>query len=320
MCVIINRDPNVEIEYGMIESACKVNPHGFGLMFAEDGKLNIIKEFKDEGNDPERIARLLEDHKDYTISLHLRYQTVGERSLLNCHPFVTCIKGEDDFDLAFMHNGTLSDFKRSDTKMADSYHFNEEIVRPLALRVAAFDTPETVLWDPFLQEVLKKYSGVGSVFSLMDGEGNVLVINEDRGKKFEGWWASNDYSFNRYHREPVKRDDKSGWYYNGKYYNRDYTYPPKNDPLPSKEETKLLPVNIVKQVPEVEPPTPRQSFVEVAQISDLTEVARLTEEDIEELIEIYPEYAKLLIQDLVLALYEKESAAVTTPEKKAVNA
>jgi hypothetical protein len=315
MCVIINREPNVEISFDKIKSACTVNPHGFGLMFAEDGKLTIIRQFDEKGNDPEEVARLLETYKDHQVSLHLRFMTIGEKSSDNCHPYVTCTKDDDLIDVAFMHNGTLSDFRRDNSRMSDSYHFNEEIVRPLFLRFAHFDPEEPVLKDPLFQSILGKYCGTTSVFNLMDGEGNILVINESRGVKYEGWWASNDYSFNRFHREPDTNgySSNSNWHYNGRYYERDYTYPKTNNTV------KALPSNVVKEVPEIEPPVSRETFIEVAKISSLEEVIKLNEEDIEELIEVYPEYAKLLIQDLILALYNQESDNVTTPSRLAAN-
>lgn len=315
MCVIINREANIEIPFDKIRSACHVNPHGFGLMFAEDGKLNIIREFSDKGNDPEKVARLLEDYKAHRLSLHLRYQTVGDKSLDNCHPYIVATQEQDQVDLAFMHNGTLSEFKRQDSTMSDSYHFGQELIRPLFERFAAFDSPETVLWDPLFHAILSKYCGGLSVFNLMDSEGNILVINEERGKKFDGWWASNDYSFNSFHREPIKDTTKGGnWYYNGQYYSREYTYPKDDDIQDIGKDTtvKNLPAKIVKEVPEVSPPTPRESFIEVANLTALEEVCKLNDEDIEELIEVYPEYAKLLIQDLILQLYQKESDVATS--------
>jgi predicted glutamine amidotransferase len=320
MCVIINRQPNVTIEYEKIQSACKVNPDGFGFAFVEDKSIIIIKEFDPKGNDPEKVARLLEDYKDYAVSLHLRFSTVGEKNADNCHPYVTCMKDHDGVDVVFMHNGTLSDFKYKDSRMSDSYHFNEEVVRPLFQRIAAFDTPESALNDPLFKTILTKYAGASSVFNILDSEGNILVINEDKGVKKDGWWASNDYSFNRYHREPAKTESKGGWYYNGSYYSRELTYPePDDEPITKDTTVKHLPTNVVKQVPDVVPPKLRETFVEVAKISSLDEVCKLNDEDIEELIEVYPDYAKLLIQDLILALYQKESDNVTVSDRAAAN-
>jgi predicted glutamine amidotransferase len=331
MCVIINRDPNVEIEFEKIKSACAVNPHGFGLMFAEDGALNVIKDFSDKGNDPEKVARLLDDYKDYRVSLHLRYMTVGAKNVDNCHPYWTCTREDDEIDVGFMHNGTLGDFRRKDSNMSDSYHFNEEIIRPLFLRFAAYDLESNVLRDPLFGEILAKYCGTTSVFNLMDSEGNILVINEERGIKKNGWWASNDYSFNRFHRDPPKTSSnttKGGWYYNGKFYERDYHIDgsvfdkPKSNSTtlpPAVDKKTSTPTQVIKEVTDIEPPTSRETFIEVAQLSSIEEVVKFNEDDIEELIETYPEYAKLLIQDLIYALYVKESDNATTSNLAAVN-
>lgn len=321
MCVIINRDANVEIEFEKLKSACAVNPDGYGLMFADGGNMTIIRECPDKGNNPDEIARLLENYRSIPVSLHLRYTTVGKTTVDNCHPYITCMRDTDGLDVAFMHNGTLGDFRRDKSDMSDSYHFNEEIVRPLFQRFAKFSSPAEVLNDPLFENILEKYCGSSSVFNLMDGAGNILVINKDRGVQYEGWWASNSYSFNRYHREPEKTTkSNSGWYFNGRYYSRDYAYSDWQDDEPdvtkeTKPNTVVVidkPTNVIKEVTDIPQETPRKSFIEYAGLGSLEECCRLSDEDIEEMIETYPEFAKVLIQDLLYELYNRVSEEVST--------
>lgn len=302
MCVIILRQPNVDIDFEKIKSACIVNPDGWGMVVNDRGKQVVSRHYNPKGNDPEDVARALEEAKNLPVYLHLRYSTAGKKNVDNCHPFLTTMKGDDGISIAFMHNGTVGKF--STTDMCDSYNFNEKIIRPLLKRIMAFSSPEEALADPLLPLILKEYAGSTSVFTLVDQNDKTLVINEDRGKQFDGWWASNSYSFDRTHREPVSQT-RGSWYYNyktNKYESIvDDEEPFEKDDVKPSETKKVVKIsNQPKNIPTLEPV---ETFCEVAKINDLVEVCKLTEDDIDELIYNYPEKAKLLIRDLLFELY-----------------
>jgi hypothetical protein len=324
MCVIIVRDPGIEIPFAKIESACHVNSDGFGIVIADRGKQEIIKEFNPQGNDPARVARLLEQAKDNPLALHLRFATAGEKSSMNCHPFSTLTQADHGLDVQFMHNGTLSAFTDSKSVMSDSYHFNEKVVRPLLIRSAAFLGTELCLTDPFVFEVLDKYRGA-SKFVLFDDKGKSLIIGEADGKQFEGWWASNDYSFDRTHREPWEPTHYKSSYWRGS--SGPYgpssskavtVYPPAGSKSSPKEESENYEAEALSAVfaalkhdganyVEVEPPQERESFVSHCGLDSLEEVCRLEPDDIAEMVENYPEMTKTLIMDLLYELYLRTS-------------
>lgn len=207
MCVIIKRDPGIVIPEQKIISASHVNPDGWGLSVLDRGKLETRVVFNPNGNRPEEILKALEDAKDQQVYLHLRFSTAGTKSLANCHPFI--VHEEGDFKIGFMHNGTISDFSSKDKEKSDTLLFSEIILKPL-LRAFKEVEGENVLDNDTVKIILEKYRGYNSVFTLYDSNGKDLLLENSSCKKFDGWWASNEYSFNRYHRS--REDDyEYGW-------------------------------------------------------------------------------------------------------------
>lgn len=202
MCVIIHRLANVIIPPEKIAAACTVNADGFGLAIADRGRIELIKELNPQGNDPERILKLLEEAKDLPLLLHLRFKTVGDINEANCHPFVVSTHADDGTDIVMCHNGTMSQFNITGTSFSDSYMFNEMILKPMIERsLCSPDVDvDTVLQDEFIQLVLNEFVPSSSIVSLMDGNGATLHIHETNGFEHEGWWSSNNYSFNVTHR------------------------------------------------------------------------------------------------------------------------
>lgn len=208
MCVIIIKNPNVTIPKDKIASACIVNPDGFGISIIKDGELLSFRNYDSKGNDPEEIYRLMMEYHSLPQFILFRFTTKGAKVLENCHPF-RLIETEG-YALDLMHNGTLYDFgpkakdDRSDTRI-----FAEEFATPLAEAFFARNG-NTMQSDPVYQQIMEKYSGNGFLVTY-DNLGNYYVAG-GKGEQYQGWWASNAYSFNRAHREPAKTT----------YYNKNY--------------------------------------------------------------------------------------------------
>lgn len=198
MCVIIHRDPGIVIPYDKIATACQVNPDGWGFLALKDGELIYQRGYSKTGNAPEEIYPLLEEYIDCDIALHLRFTTAGEKNVENCHPYVVLEKETDGVDLYFMHNGTLSDFRKQNTKMSDSYNFVQAVLKPL-LRTARQFYGEDYLKQEYVQTIIAEFKGA-SVFTFMDNEGNTLQFENTSCKDHKGWWSSNTYSFTPDHR------------------------------------------------------------------------------------------------------------------------
>lgn len=323
MCVIIRREPGIIIPPTKIDSACHVNGDGYGFSVVDRGKMTTIKHHQDGGNNHEEILKHLEDAKDCEVFLHLRFTTAGETNEANCHPF-EAFNG-DNYQVMFMHNGTLHKFKKDKDPYSDSYHFNERILKPLLRRFYEVDGAG-VLDNPLLADILESFQG-GSAFMLYDNEGNHLAIENSSCKQFEGWWASNEYSFNRTHREPTTT------YYRGADYGerdpfgyRRYTPTPPTDTTTTNLPTATTKVatNTNEQCKktgfaimqakrlgapnrELTPPTKRLTFVELADLTELRDVMVMTEGDIYDLVQELPLAGTALIMDLIHELYTKDA-------------
>lgn len=334
MCVIIHREPNIVIPHEKLVSACLVNADGMGVVAFDRGKLEVRKVFDTAGNNVDVLERFLEQAKDLNVYVHLRYRTKGDTDKSNVHPFGMLKSKWHGMDVQFMHNGTLSDFGTKTD--CDSKHFVKTFLTPLSEKLLKAIPPDVLLHDPTFIEILKKYAGRSSVFLLADSFGNHRIINYDEGKEFDGWWASNDYSFNAYHRTPKteykylrdsdvyrKADDWKPTRRDVQTEDKKVTLVqvPKtyssagtpastfNDEIPWKEETKGNVTEVANKASVVPTLPKRERFIDDADIGDLSVVCQLTRNNIEELVEEYPDRAVLLILDLLEELYNRDMEA-----------
>jgi hypothetical protein len=343
MCVIIVREPNIQIPFDKLSAACTVNPDGWGLAVPDRGKIEIIKEYNPKGNSPDEIMKRLEDAKDQRISLHLRYATHGKKDIDNTHPFLVTTKERSDHEIHLMHNGVLGDFTKFAKDYSDTWHFNEMVVKRLIEdSIMRFGSD----WhkDEFTQNVLMKFCGGGNKLSLIDDSGNVMIVNKGAGQTYEGWWASNTYSFQSSHRSSGGYGSHYGGGYedynwekdaNGKWIkvpvaaskeksNSTYYLPRPNNDAKGDTEKKADGAdaldevevnNVVNLVHEdIGDPSPfgfadneyRPLFTDMVGIDDLEEMCKLTPDTIRSICVDYPEVAAILVMDLLYALYITE--------------
>lgn len=196
MCVIIHRNPNIIIDPEKIESACKVNPDGYGLSIIDRGKMETVKKYDAKGNNASEVIRLMEEGKGYPLFLHLRFSTKGKKDEDNCHPFEVFSDGS--YKVMLMHNGTLSSM--GDANRSDTREFAEDYLKPLVRAFYEIEG-EGILVDKHFEKIIEHFRSAGSVFTLYDSNGESLKLG--KGYEHEGWWSSNEYSFNRSHREPT---------------------------------------------------------------------------------------------------------------------
>lgn len=202
MCLIIQRDSNFEIPYDKFEAAIINNPDGYGFSYPDDNGRLITVRSADEP-DPEQLYRTInEDLKELRMMIHLRYTTAGATNLRNAHPFPVLERDKDGIDLRMAHNGTLHKYKDPKSDESDTRKFVREFVRPLFKRLARGMEPEELLNDDFTKKLLEDQLTTASVLTFLDGQGNSLICNEtgNGGKREEGWYYSNTYSFNPSHR------------------------------------------------------------------------------------------------------------------------
>jgi len=131
LCNILFLPKNIPIKEDAIRNMVLNNPDGFGLVFKDtDGTVKqAAREFYPEGTDPNRVIHMLKKYKQYDRLVHVRYNTVGDSSLENTHPFE--VFSSKKRTVYMMHNGTLYDYKPADTAKSDSRFFAEIFLTPL---------------------------------------------------------------------------------------------------------------------------------------------------------------------------------------------
>ena len=123
MCVAIHAPAKGKlIPYDEFELMRFVNGDGMGLMWAEKGKLHIIRQLRRLGRFWGKYKALHEAGKDVVI--HFRMATHGDTTLRNVHPI------HINSRLALVHNGIFSGFSLKDER-SDTRQFVDSILKCL---------------------------------------------------------------------------------------------------------------------------------------------------------------------------------------------
>lgn len=169
MCVIFVLRPGYTIPFQLLFNACNNNPHGYGIVIKRAGvPLDVIREFDEKGNDPEKIFKILKDNEDAERYVHLRYRTQGNVSEGNTQPFTVFMN--DTRRVEFMHNGTLGNYTHNQTYQygrpgfqgaevnedSDSKRFAQEVLQRY-LPVLCGDKGPGDYSDTMVKELLEKY-------------------------------------------------------------------------------------------------------------------------------------------------------------------
>ena len=185
MCLIIYKPANATVPTALLTSAIKENPDGFGVMFAENGKLNVVKDV-----DSSKVFEPVFRHTDKELLIHLRWATHGKVSPENTHPFKV------DTGLWFMHNGVITIDTKDDPTKSDTWWFNERVVKPS--RHAVFEAG----FEDFLKCPLPSlgFQGIGNNNRLvfLDSQGRIQIINRGTWIEWEGLLLSNTYAYDAF--------------------------------------------------------------------------------------------------------------------------
>ena len=199
MCVIIHLKPKCSIPDFNLENAVRNNPHGFGIIAATPKGLRVEHHVDPKNEtEPDQVKKVLKKYFNYDRYLHLRYNTRGDTSLSNAHPFKVYETTKNNVWL--MHNGTITGFGEITKGDSDTKAFVDEVVSPLVERLK-FRNGFIDVNDPLLTMLIEKYVGGGN---------RVMLINSDNKPNFIGRWtemvikgqeeieflASNDTYFN----------------------------------------------------------------------------------------------------------------------------
>jgi hypothetical protein len=175
MCIIAIKPANIVIPSANITAMWENNPHGAGFMYAERGKVKVVKGFMKLN----ALMSALEEHKSRKLVMHFRTKTHGDISADLTHPFWVKKNG-----LAMVHNGIIWSFaKNASNKESDSLLY----ARHLGKR---FHDPMEALTNPLVHANIVDQIGYSKLV-FMDGNGDTQIVNEKLGTWDNGVWYSN---------------------------------------------------------------------------------------------------------------------------------
>ena len=293
MCLIVQRDPKIELPFEDFKTAVLNNPDGWGLSYpSEDGKLITLR--NPEKPDVDKLYRLVnEELIDKQLLLHLRYTTAGETILRNAHPFPVLERGADGIDLRMAHNGTISKWLDHRSDESDTRRFVRGYVRPLFKRLIRGADIEELLTDPFLAAILEDQLPGSSVLSFLDGKGNTLNINAlgNGGTEKDGVYYSNTYSFDPEHRSP-----SYGWPSYG--YNSSPTSASSNKTKAEKKKEEDKKKSLLEH-PGHADDSNQPRFTDVFELDDIEILYDLDDAAIQDLITRCPDEAYMMVIELL---------------------
>lgn len=176
MCVIIEKPAGVLLNPVNLKAAAERNEDGMGYMFIDPitGELVTHKQLFDKGKEGETFIEHFNNLKNVHAIFHLRWNTHGETSTENAHPFQILNKLEHGRDLYFMHNGMLSKMPTHETK-SDTVMFNENYLRPILSQ-----NPDLILQESF-QEMVESFIGFNRL-AFLDDLGRIVKLGDWKTK------------------------------------------------------------------------------------------------------------------------------------------
>ena len=180
MCILVHQPAGLNLSRELILDFIDYNPDGFGAMFANDGKIEVVKTLA-------KAEEIIQIYNEVIAGkeaiIHLRMKTHGDIDLDNCHPY----RITDDIWLA--HNGILSEGNPVIKAKSDTWHYIEYVLRPiLEARPELFEDPDFI-------EYLGVMIGSSNKFGMLRSDGMVQVVNRDEGVEHQDIWFSNTYAW-----------------------------------------------------------------------------------------------------------------------------
>jgi predicted glutamine amidotransferase len=187
MCIAILNTPNVTFPKSLISTCWDNNGDGAGLIYTGGGSLYVYKELHSVDEFYNKYIDVRRRFPKSKIVLHFRISTSGGINVDNCHPFSV------SKDLAFVHNGIISELNGINPKKSDTNLFNEFVLQQLPAGFTA---------NPALMSVIEKYIG-SSKLIFLDKDNEATIVNEELGvedaKYLNCWFSNSTYKPSAYY-------------------------------------------------------------------------------------------------------------------------
>ncbi|MEZ7893111.1 MAG: class II glutamine amidotransferase [Candidatus Wallbacteria bacterium] len=184
LCADFNKKINLKWHLEAFKCRAFENPDGFGLAWYEDECAQIVKS-------PENAleSRLYDNITKNNfigaqiIMAHVRYSSVGVKTLKNCHPFSRELDGKN---YLFMHNGTISAYQKFGLKRfqplghTDSEHLFCHIL-------AGIEKNKISEWNE------SNFKKIHDIFKRINEKGNFNCVLSD-GSKLFCYYDKNGYN------------------------------------------------------------------------------------------------------------------------------
>lgn len=316
MCVILELKPGVMPVFEAFQNAVWNNPHGYGIILKDNGRMEVRKGLtaEDKAN-PEEIYKILYDNKDVERIVHLRYRTAGEVNEDNLHPFLVHKVGKTE--TWFAHNGTFNRFtssrwvngQRIEDVESDTASFVKQVLQPLFTNFR-LTSGYVDLENPFLKEVIGKYWEGASRGILVNAfQENLKIGTWENIKGVDGltFYSSNDSYYKDVIRGPIFEKRKREEEALRKSTSVATIYPPKVVPLNSDRFDSTY--KLSKELEEM------WSDTDLYTVEGLSTISALSLDEIREIVKKDQEGAVTLISMLSQYLRESVIALDTLAEE-----
>lgn len=158
------------------------NPHGAGIMWSANGKINHRKSLENSDIIAE-YKRVRKENPNVIIALHFRIMTDGGITTDNCHPYF--VSKAKTGSIYLMHNGRLTAYSNRNTAKSDTRLYIADILKHF--------TPAQIMQDHFLK-LVQQAIGSNNKFVLMNAQGETAIVNQGAGHwQDENWYSNKSY-------------------------------------------------------------------------------------------------------------------------------
>jgi predicted glutamine amidotransferase len=211
MCIAIFNKSSV-LSYDTIRNSFENNNDGAGLLYIENGALQVFKESTSLKRFWKKYKAIRENNA-LPMLLHFRIGTHGNFADYNLHPFLV------NSQIGFVHNGVIR-ITETDARYSDTNHFNRLVLQTMK-------TPARIFKDGTSEAALvSHFCAHNSKLIFLNAAGDYRIFNEAQGHwdKVGNWYSNNTYTACNYRdfggqRVVSKSVGRSYSYYTGGGYN-----------------------------------------------------------------------------------------------------
>lgn len=192
MCIILACEPGKRPSDDILSNCWHANPDGAGVMWAEGGRVEIVKGLMSFGD---LAAAVRYAPKDSPLVVHMRIGTSGGYGPEVTHPYpvssdLAQLHALDvECPVGIAHNGVLPYPTDDASGVSDTVYYVSHVVAPLSRRRGIRKRGGLCLAHAAKRELAR--TSKGSRLALMDGGGDVLLVGAGWQGVADGIRASN---------------------------------------------------------------------------------------------------------------------------------